>query len=203
MTAKQRPSKPAKKKPAAKRKPFAKVKVAATGFDALPLRQRTFILEYLANGFNATQAAITAGYAKKNADTQASRLLAMPKIAVIVAERTQKALAKREMTAEVVLGLLADIALYDVRKLYAPDGSLLPITLLDDATAVAVASIGTRELYADGKPFGVLKNIKMADRLRAIELLGRHHKLFTDRVEHSADKEFVLTVKSILGGGKK
>jgi len=38
-------------------------------------RQAAFINSYLANGFNATQAAITAGYSTKTAKQQGSRLL--------------------------------------------------------------------------------------------------------------------------------
>jgi phage terminase small subunit len=202
-----KPKKTAKKavKPAKSRKRIPQpipLPVKKEGLDALPMKQQQFVLEYMGNGFNATQAAIAAGYAEKSADTQGSRLLANPKIKAVLAERTQKITAKREITAEWVLDGIAKVAAFDVRKLYNVDGSLKPITELDDETSAAVASVGTRELYADGKPFGVLKNIKMADRLRALELLGRYLKLFVDRVEHSADKEFVLTVKSILKGGK-
>lgn len=42
---------------------------------ALTNRQKAFVEAYLANGFNATQAAITAGYSAKTAYSQGSRLL--------------------------------------------------------------------------------------------------------------------------------
>lgn len=38
-------------------------------------KQKAFVEAYLANGFNATQAAITAGYSKKTARSQGARLL--------------------------------------------------------------------------------------------------------------------------------
>lgn len=179
---------------------LAKGKVPAG--DGLTPKQRAFITEYLANGFNATKAAIAAGYSAKTAESQGSRLLRNVKVAAVLGERARRALERRELTAERILDEIAKVAFFDPRRLYNPYGSLIPVQDLDEDVAAAVASVGTRELYADGQPFGVLKNIKFADKLKALELLGRHRKLFVDRVEHGADKEFILTVKSILNGGK-
>lgn len=194
------------KKPSVKaEKKAVKAPPVLTGdalFRSLPMKQQQFVVEYLANGFNGTQAAITAGYAAKSADTQGSRLLANPKIKAVLAERAQKITAKREITAEWVLDSIAKVASFDMRKLYNADGSLKPITELDDETAAGLAGFEARESYADGFHVANVKKVKHTDRLRALELLGRYLKLFVDRVEHSADKEFVLTVKSILKGRK-
>jgi phage terminase small subunit len=174
-------------------------------FESLPPRQQRFVLEYLANGFNGTKAAIAAGYAKANADTQASRLLANPRIAAVIAERTRKVTAKLELTAEWVLSELHKLAAFDVRKLYRPDGSPIPITELDDVTAASIAGLEVIEQSSGrGKKKSVvlLKKWKLADKGQNLERLGRHFKLFTDRVEHGADKDFMVTIKSILSGGK-
>ena len=37
--------------------------------------------------------------------------------------------------------------------------------------------------------FGQLRKIRLSDRLKALEMLGRHQKLFTDKVEHGLDDE--------------
>lgn len=58
------------------------------------LRIQQFIEEYLKDG-NGTQAAIRAGYSKRTATVQASRLLANAKVQKIVRERRQE-LAERE-----------------------------------------------------------------------------------------------------------
>lgn len=176
-------------------------------FQSLPMKQRQFVLEYLANGFNATQAAITAGYAAKSADTQGSRLLANPKIKAVLAERAQKITAKRELTAESVLAEIAKMAFFDPRKMFRPDGTLIPVTDLEDDEAAAIAGVEVIQMKGSGRgskkqPGPVLKKIKFADKGANCERLGRYFKLFVERVEHSADKEFVLTVKSILKGRK-
>lgn len=154
-------------------------------FASLPPKQQVFVTEYLANGFNATQAAVTAGYSARNADTQGSRLLANAKIAAIIAERTNKALKKREITAERVLDEIAKMAFFDPRRLFRADGSLIPIVDLDDETAASIAGMDVRELYEDKCPIGQLKKIKIADKGMSLERLGRYLKLFTDKVEHS------------------
>lgn len=176
-------------------------------FESLAPKQQQFILEYLANGFNGTQAARTVGYAARNADTQASRLLANPKIAAVIAERKQKLTAKREITAERVLDEIAKAAYFDVRRFFRPDGTLVPIHELDECCAAALTGVEITEISVGRgkgkKAVGYLKKIKFADRGLNNERLGRYLKLFTDRVEHSADKDFVLTVKSILSGETK
>jgi phage terminase small subunit len=171
-------------------------------FESLASKQQLFIVEYMKNGFNGTKAARKVGYAARNADTQASRMLATPKIRAVIDARKQKMIVKREITAERVLDEIAKLAFFDPRRLYNEFGSLIPVQELDEDVAAAVASVGTRELYAEGQPFGVLKNIKFADKGQNLERLGRYLKLFTDRVEHGADKDFMVTIKSILSGGK-
>jgi len=148
-------------------------------------KQQQFVAVYLANGFNGTRAAIAAGYARGNADTQASRLLAQPLIAAAVVAGKQKLLEKQEITAEWVLNGIRSVAAFDVRKLFRADGSLVPITELDAETAAGLAGFEARESHADGFHVANIKKVKHADRLRALELLGRYLKLFTDKVEHS------------------
>lgn len=154
-------------------------------FRALPVKQQHFITEYLANGFNATQAAITAGYAKNSADTQGSRLLVNAKVKEVLAARAQKVMAKREITAEKVLDEIYKLAMFDPRKLFRPDGSLIPITELDDDTAASIAGLDVTELREEGFSIGRLKKIKIADKGINLERLGRYLKLFTDKVEHT------------------
>lgn len=154
-------------------------------FRALPVKQQHFITEYLANGFNATQAAITAGYAKNSADTQGSRLLVNAKVKAVLAARSEKVFAKREITAERVLDEIYKLAMFDPRKLFRLDGSLIPITELDDDTAASIAGLDVTELRSEGFSIGRLKKIKIADKGINLERLGRYLKLFTDKVEHT------------------
>lgn len=73
-------------------------------------KQRRFVEAYCSNGFNATQAAITAGYSKKTAQEQGSQTLSK----LIVQEAVQafmgKATKKALVTTEDIVKGLYDIA---------------------------------------------------------------------------------------------
>lgn len=57
----------------------------------LPPKQRLFIEAYISNGFNATQAAITAGYSEKTAYSQGSRLLKNVEVKNAIQQRMKEA----------------------------------------------------------------------------------------------------------------
>lgn len=162
-------------------------------FDSLPLKQKNFVVNYLINGFNATVAAKDAGYSAKTADTQGSRLLKNAKVAAVIAARTRPTFEKKQLTAQRVIDELEKLAMYDPRRFYYADGSLVPIHLLDDQCGAAIASMNVIE-QKDGS---LLKKIKGADKAVALGLLGRYFKLFTDKVEHKHTIERVVVKEAL------
>lgn len=154
---------------------------------ALTPKQSQFVAEYIANGMNATKAAIAAGYSAKTAQEQGSRLLSNVMVSAAIEEKTNRILGKLEITAEKVLQEIAKMAFLDPRRLFASDGSLVPIHELDDHTAASVAGLEVNELFEGSgeqkHAYGLCKKIKIADKGQNLERLGRHLKLFTDKVE--------------------
>lgn len=149
-------------------------------------KQQQFCREYLID-LNATQAAIRAGYSVRTAEVTGSKLLRNAKVAAEVQRLTQERSESTQINAEWVLKRLAKIADFDVRNLFNEDGSLKRITELDDDTAFAIGGIDVTELAgSDEIPPAVLKKFKAIDKRGALELIGRHLKLFTDRVESEA-----------------
>lgn len=73
------------------------------------LKQQRFLDEYLVD-FNATQAAIRAGYNPNSANEQAARMLAKDSFKAYVAEKTQSIAKKLGITAEYILGGLKQTA---------------------------------------------------------------------------------------------
>ena len=150
----------------------------------LTAKQSLFVKEYLVD-LNATQAAIRAGFSAKTAQEQSSRMLSNVIIQAAIQEEMNKRAEKVGITAERVLNEIAKMAFLDPRKLFDADGKPLHITALDDDTAASIAGLdvvttGNQDVgYAD-----VLK-IKLADKAKNLELLGRHLKLFTDKVEQT------------------
>ena len=75
----------------------------------LTAKQQAFCEHYVANGFNATQAAISAGYSEKTAYIIGHENLSKPKIEEYIAKFKQKASNRALVTVEdVVAGLLKE-----------------------------------------------------------------------------------------------
>lgn len=140
-------------------------------------RQAVFCAEYITD-FNATQAAIRAGYASKYAARVAYKMLLQPHIQEAV-NREITARAKRtHITQDRVLRELAAVAFFDPRKLFAPDGSPLPINELDDATAAALGGLDVQEVFegsGENRVFvGYVKKYKVADKNAALGNAMKH-----------------------------
>lgn len=161
-------------------------------------KQELFIHEYLLDG-NATRAAIAAGYSKDSARSIGSELLTNPNVSAAIAKSFNKRCQRLELTADRVLQELCKLAFYDPRNFYNPDGSLKHPTELDDNTAMALAGMDIEEAYehfgkGQAKPTGVIKKIKLADKGQNLERLGKTFKLFTDKVEVSADESLASAI---------
>jgi len=71
-------------------------------------KQERFVEQYLID-LNATQAAIRAGYSRKTAKQQASRLLTNVDLAAAIAAGKERLAAKAELTAKRVLESSAEL----------------------------------------------------------------------------------------------
>jgi phage terminase small subunit len=97
----------------------------------------------MANGHNATQAAITAGFGAKTAYSQGQRLLKHVEVSGQLAEMAREAGNAAGLTVGRVLEEIRRLSFSDPCKLYRKDGTPIPITELDDDTA-AMPSKSTR-----------------------------------------------------------
>ncbi len=154
-------------------------------------KQEQFVAEYLANGLNATKAAISAGYSEKTAQEQGSRLLSNVMVSAEIARKPQIRTEKLGCTADRVLDMAAKMAFFDVRKLFEADGSPKQIHELDDETAAGIAGFEFLELFegqGDQKhAFGILKKVKLIDRRASVDMLMRHHSLYNDKLKHEGE----------------
>ena len=148
-------------------------------------KQKAFAIEYVVD-YNATQAAIRAGYSERSAYSQAHELLKKPEIKEAIKELEDAAAERAAVTKDKVLKELARVAFVDPRRLFDEDGRPKDITTLDPDTAAALASVDILEEFDyDGETrtlAGYTKKYKWADKLRALEMLGKHLGMFTDKV---------------------
>ena len=153
-----------------------------------PLTPKTilFIEAYLID-FNGANAAIAAGYSKKTAASIASRLLRQVNVQAEFQKRFKRKTESLSLTKESVLNEIARLSFSDIRKLYREDGGLIPIHELDDDTAACVVGVEVFEEF-DGEgrarfKTGETKKYKLASKTEALQMAGRHLKLFTDKHE--------------------
>ncbi len=137
-------------------------------------KQKRFVAEYLVD-LNATAAARRAGYSEKTACEQAARLLANVKVQAAVQEAKQARQERTEITQDMVLRETAKLAFFDIRKMFGKNGKPLDISELDADTAAALVGLDVQDIADnDGDYVGFVKKYKMADKLKALELLGKH-----------------------------
>lgn len=145
-------------------------------------KQANFVLEYQRD-FNATQAAIRAGFSPESAREIGYQLLEKtPHVREVLDRDTKERLQRLGDRADATIEELLRIGHFDIRKLFNSDGSLKPPNQWDDATAAAVAGLQVFEV-SEGKgeaqtQIGLIKKLKMLDKVKALELLGKHQKLF-------------------------
>ena len=154
-------------------------------------KQQAFVNEYLID-LNATQAAIRAGYSEATAQEQSSRLLSN----VMVSEAVQAAMDKRakrtEVTADRVIRELARLAFSNVQDFVDADGKLLKPGDISRDDAAAIQEITESVVGSDDQSIVLNRKYKLSDKKASLELLGKHLKLFTDKVEHSGNYTFSM-----------
>lgn len=141
-------------------------------------KQARFVQEYLLD-LNATQAAIRAGYSEKTANEQSSRLLANVKVSAAIEEAKAKRAERTQINADWLLGRLAEEATADIADLYDDSNNLKPVK---DWPLIwrqgLVAGVEIDALYdgsgEDREQTGHTKKIKLSDRLKRLELIGKH-----------------------------
>jgi len=172
----------------------------------LNVKEAAFVREYLKEQ-HVTKAAIKAGYAEKSAHVTGSRLLKKPNIIEAITKAQGKIMDKVDIQVGHVLKVIKGILTFDPRDLYYPDGSVKPPNEWSDEVALAVQGFETMELFegnGDAKhAFGMIKKIKLADRMKAAELLVKVLGMTApDRLEISGANGQAITVQQDLSHWK-
>lgn len=160
-------------------------------------KQQRFCEEYLANGNNATQAAIAAGYSENTAAEMGYENLRKPHISDYIEERKKQIFARLHINQDRVLREYSRIAFSDIRTLYTVDGALKPISELDDDAAAIIAGIETFEEKAkfndledaENITLGQTKKVKIYDKIKALDSLGEQMGMFTKKVDVTSKGE--------------
>lgn len=143
-------------------------------------KQKRFCEEYLID-LNATQAAIRAGYSPDTAGAIGAENLTKPEIQRAVAKAMAERSRRTGVNAERVVLELAKVAFVNVGNVIdATDATLK--TDADPEDLAAIQSIKVKDMG----DMGIEREIRMADKLKALELLGRHLGMFNDKIRLDA-----------------
>lgn len=126
----------------------------------LPKRRQRFVEEYIVD-YNATQAAIRAGYSEKAARSTGSEILQNPDIQAAIHEELEKQSQRTNVTADRIVQELAAMAF---------------------------------ERGADWTE----SKMKNNNKLRALELLGRHFGIFDGQGAQKKENQILKSLQSLL-----
>lgn len=140
-------------------------------------KQKRFCEEYMID-LNATQAAIRAGYSPKTAYSIGEENLKKPDIQNRIAQLQAEQSRRTGVSADRVVRELAKIAFVNAGDLIDPETASVKLDASRDDLA-AVQSIKVKTFGEDG----LEHEVKLADKLRALDLLGRHLGVFKENLE--------------------
>ena len=131
----------------------------------LTAKQKKFCLEYLID-LNATQAAIRAGYSANSAYSIANENLKKPEVKKFIDEQLQAKNSELIASADEVLRYLTSVT-------------------RGESESNEIVIVGTGNGCSEANL--VLKKPTEKERLKAAELLGKYHKIYTDKAEVNAE----------------
>lgn len=165
-------------------------------------KQQKFVEEYLID-LNATQAAIRAGYSVKTAEQQGYQLLHKTSVLTEI-KKAQAKLSKRTgISQDRIIRQLAKVAFSDMKDVMEWKTIKYPLTdfdgkpildadgnqetdpqlriILKESNEVDGSII--QEISESNKGGTITHAVKLNDRIRALELLGKHLGMWVDKTE--------------------
>ena len=153
-------------------------------------KQRRFVDEYLID-LNATQAAIRAGYSVKTANEQGARLLANVSIQSEISRNMAERSRRTGVNQDRVVMELAKIAFVNAADVIDSDDATIKAGATADDTA-AIQSVKVKVIPTkEGE--GVEREIRLNDKLKALELLGKHLGMWNDKLDVNLNIPVVIS----------
>lgn len=160
-------------------------------------KQQRFVDEYLID-LNATQAAIRAGYSVRTANEQGAQNLAKLSIQDAISKKMAARSRRTGVNAERVVLELAKVAFAKMTDIVDSNGRIK-----EDASPDDLACIESIKYKESDNEYGgsVEREVKIASKLKALELLGKHLGMWSDKFNVTVEKSEKLDdIISQLGG---
>ena len=157
---------------------------------ALTEKQRRFVDEYLID-LNATQAAIRAGYSVKTAREQASQNLTKLNVQQAISEKMAERSKRTGVNQDRIVMELAKIAFINAADVInSDDATIKEGATIDDTAAIQSVKV---KVIPTKEGDGVEREIRLNDKLKALELLGKHLGMWNDKLDVNVNIPVVIS----------
>lgn len=152
-------------------------------------KQAQFVQEYLID-LNATQAAVRAGYSVKTADVQGSRMLGNVKVQQAIGKAMADRARRTGVNQDRVVLELAKLAFVKMTDIVNANGEIRADAKDDDLACVEyIKHKHSTSEFGDSDE----SEIKIASKLKALELLGKHLGMWSDKVDVNVAVPIVIS----------
>jgi phage terminase small subunit len=163
----------------------------------LTRKQTLFVAEYLLH-FNATRAALAAGYSPRTAYRTGFENLRKPQICKALRESIEARMERLQMSQDDVLRELAFLGQSDVSHYKIDDdGNFALADGAPEGAMRAVASVKQRVTYDEDGGRTAHVEFRLWDKVSSLHLMARHLGMLHDKLEHSGKVEGDLAGKDI------
>lgn len=142
----------------------------AQAFNACTPKQRALAIA-LAKGMGREEAMLEAGYSKLQSHKLEPRVIDHPRVVKIATWLGAQAIAKEADKVELAIDRMADIATFDIKDTFGPDGKMLPVNEWPAAARKAFSGFDSQ-----GMP-------KFWSPIDAAEKLFKVKGKYTDKIE--------------------
>lgn len=156
-----------------------------------PKRQR-FVNEYLKD-LNATKAAIRAGYSERSAHVLGPRISLEPAVKAAIDAAIARRNKRLEISQDRIVRELAKVGLADIKDYLSYRTALTQVDVTDDGEPIIDYAPVIELVPSENVDGTVIQEVslsqkgvftfKLADKLKALELLARHLGMLNDRVQ--------------------
>ena len=157
-------------------------------------KQKRFVEEYLVD-LNATQAAIRAGYkagSAQRASEIGSELLQKTPVSDAIAKAMAERSKRTGISQDRVIQELARIAFVNPQNVINPkDASVKADATEDDLACIQSVKVKTTN---GSKGKSIEREVRLNDKMKALELLGKHLGMFKDKLELDTDMDLNITI---------
>lgn len=167
--------------------------VAHTKWELMRLKA----IDWFMRGYSKEDALLKAGYSEVVAKSDAGSVFNRPEVKAEIERRQQRAMEKSQVDANWIIARLKEIAEANLGDLLVIEDDGSARFDMNKMTPSLRAALGefTVDSYNEGRGENkkVVKKmrVKLADKLRALEMLGKHLGLFADRIKLEGDADLI------------